>query len=204
MTTLIIFCIAVFLLTRIITNKLLPKEENDTSQNNTVCDDDYVDLGLPSGTIWSKYALSNDGGVANIYIKHTDIVDIEAELGVDIPTEEDYWELFENCTCIWNKDICGIEFTSHINGNKLFMKAHGLVLLNENNNTTVSQHNFVYVYNYVKANPVDIRGKEEEIKNNPILAYKQTNFCDTVNQVVDIIIPKDAIKCMTLVTVKRK
>ncbi len=76
-------------------------------------DTEYVDLGLPSGTLWAKDYEREDGKLQYLpYIKTTDL---------NLPTEEQWKELFETCMCrntIINGHANGILFIG-LNGNSI-------------------------------------------------------------------------------------
>lgn len=76
-------------------------------------DTEYVDLGLPSGTLWSIDYEREDGKLQYLpYIKTT---------GLNLPTEEQWKELFETCMCrntIINGHANGILFIG-LNGNSI-------------------------------------------------------------------------------------
>ena len=58
-------------------------------------DDEWVDLGLPSGTLWSKDYLRDENGDI-IYMPY------EKALQYDLPTYEQFQELFSKCVFDWN------------------------------------------------------------------------------------------------------
>lgn len=78
---------------------------------------EYVDLGLPSGTKWSKTYIKNDKSEIKQYT-------YEEAAMVNIPTYEQFQELVNNCS--FNSNQVGIyDFSIDIlgrNGNKIYLK----------------------------------------------------------------------------------
>ena len=88
-----------------------------------------VDLGLPSGRLWSNI---NFGATANniygSYLAWTDINTVTATWGDDwiVPSQADFEELYKNCTFTWeyNNNVYGCTFQGK-NGNSIFLPAAG-------------------------------------------------------------------------------
>lgn len=72
----------------------------------------YVDLGLPSGTLWKTY---NENGFFSYY-------DAVNRFGTKLPTRNQFDELIENCTWSWNGS--GYKITGP-NGNFIVLPAAG-------------------------------------------------------------------------------
>ena len=73
---------------------------------------DYVDLGLPSGTLWKKTSEEK-------YYTYSKAV---KTFGVNLPTKAQFYELRSNCT--WNWTGKGVEVVGP-NGNSIFIPALG-------------------------------------------------------------------------------
>ena len=105
---------------------------------------DYVDLGLPSGTLWATMNVGassvTDGGTsftvrpgtAGVSITGNDTAYLNWGGAWRIPTQQQFNELFNNCTyeqftTIDGSDnqqaVHGCKFTSNVNGNVLFWPA---------------------------------------------------------------------------------
>lgn len=72
-------------------------EDSKSSVDVELDDDDWVDLGLPSGLLWSKDYLRDEAGEI-IYGTYSQAIQYS------IPTENDWMELRENC----KTDLSGI------------------------------------------------------------------------------------------------
>lgn len=75
----------------------------------------YVDLGLPSGTLWKA---SNESGYYDYYSA------IET-FGIKLPTTEQFGELISYCTYSWDSERKGANFVSTVNGKSIFLPAAG-------------------------------------------------------------------------------
>lgn len=73
---------------------------------------EYVDLGLPSGTLWSSQ--TEEG----LYTQEEAI----NTFGQDLPTVSELWELKENCE--WRVEGCQYKITGP-NGNYILLSANG-------------------------------------------------------------------------------
>lgn len=85
-----------------------------------VLNHNYVDLGLPSGTLWAASNAHPDGCQ---FCTHKEAVE---EFGNKLPSNEDWQELLDNCKAKWNKWRKGYTLTGP-NGNSIFLPANGLV-----------------------------------------------------------------------------
>lgn len=74
----------------------------------------YVDLGLPSGTLWAESNLPN---------KHN-VMEVLDELHDFVPTVTEFQELLECCKWEWNKKKTGYNVIGP-NGNSIFLPAEG-------------------------------------------------------------------------------
>ncbi len=77
----------------------------------------YVDLGLPSGTKWNS---ANETGGYNGFYTYDEAVNA---FGDKLPTKEQFEELKENCTWVW-QDNGGYKVTGQ-NGNSIVLPASG-------------------------------------------------------------------------------
>lgn len=75
---------------------------------------EYIDLGLPSGTLW---AAENEEG----YYTFDEAV---AKFGDNMPTKDDFEELVAHCWKRWDDERKGLEFMGD-NGAKIFLPASG-------------------------------------------------------------------------------
>ena len=73
----------------------------------------YIDLGLPSGTLWKD---SNEKG------KFYSYKEVEEKFGNELPTKEQFEELQNLCKWTWIGNGYDVE---GLNGNKIFMPADG-------------------------------------------------------------------------------
>lgn len=76
---------------------------------------EYIDLGLPSGTLW---AADNEEGFYTFD-------EAKEKFGENMPLKEDGEELFRECFHRWDDERKGIEILSPFNGNRLFLPAAG-------------------------------------------------------------------------------
>ena len=87
---------------------------------------EYIDLGLPSGTLWATMNVGAEG-IADYggYFSHEEALNF----GVTLPTKEQFEELVENTTYKWaeNYNNCGVNGDLFIgkNGKELFFPASG-------------------------------------------------------------------------------
>lgn len=100
-------------------NKCVKEQQTDrksdqqpaTPQTRTI-PQGYVDLGLPSGTLWKSY---NESG----FYSYQQAVN---KFGSNLPTRDQFEELINNCTWVWNG--AGYRITGS-NGNSIFLPAAG-------------------------------------------------------------------------------
>lgn len=85
---------------------------------------EYIDLGLPSGTLWEDTNETNTDGTP--YFTFDEAV---AKFGESMPTKEDFEELLRECYHRWNDERKGIEFYSPKTQQVLFLPASGLRLV---------------------------------------------------------------------------
>ena len=76
---------------------------------------DYVDLGLPSGTLWKS---ANEVG-------HYDYIDAVKKFGDNLPTREQWEELKEHCWWVWNEEDETTAAVVGENGNFILLPAEG-------------------------------------------------------------------------------
>ncbi len=75
----------------------------------------YVDLGLPSGTLWKGY---NEGGAYTLY-KYSEA---KKKFGKNLPSREQWSELMQKCEWRWASDGYVVQGP---NGNSIFLNASG-------------------------------------------------------------------------------
>lgn len=75
---------------------------------------EFIDLGLPSKTLWAN---ENKG----FYL----VDDAISKFGNNLPSEQDFQELFDNCKMTWDKEKEGYTLTGP-NGNTLFLPCTGI------------------------------------------------------------------------------
>jgi DNA repair protein RadC len=80
----------------------------------------FIDLGLPSGKLWATQNVKDENG-NEAYLTFDKAVEI---YGKNLPSKEDWKELFDNCSCKWNKKEKGFYVTGP-NGNSIFLPAAG-------------------------------------------------------------------------------
>lgn len=103
-------------------NKQAKKKFNDIDAIDNISG--YVDLGLPSGTLWCKcnYGADEEYEVGD-YIDYFDMNSIEKSSQIQIPSIEDFKELIKNCTFKPGKK--GQKLISKLNGNSIFLQLGG-------------------------------------------------------------------------------
>lgn len=84
------------------------------SQPSKIMEQNYIDLGLPSGRLW---AAKNEPG----YHQFDEAVKTFSDM---LPSAEAWEELFNQCTRKWDEDCKGCVLTGP-NGNTLFLPADG-------------------------------------------------------------------------------
>ena len=80
----------------------------------------FVDLGLPSGTLWSD---------RNIIGYHDETILRSKTVSDMVPSRSDYEELIYRCDHRWSDDMNGVFFVGK-NGNSVFFPASGAVAIN--------------------------------------------------------------------------
>ena len=80
----------------------------------------FIDLGLPSGRLWANENIKNGSGKE----AHFTFDDAVNTFGKNLPSKEDWKELFDNSTYKWNKKRKGYDVTGP-NGNTIFLPAAG-------------------------------------------------------------------------------
>ena len=102
--------------------------EPDTTYNwkgssadyNVLNDYTFIDLGLPSGKLWATQNIKDKKG-KKAYFTFDEAFNA---FGGNLPSYEDWKELFDNSTYKWNKKRKGYNVTGP-NGNSLFLPAAG-------------------------------------------------------------------------------
>ena len=87
-----------------------------------------IDLELPSGKMWANMNVGADApDEPGMYFNHYDACELEFEDGWQLPTEDDFVELDNNCDheYIEVNGIKGMKFTSKKNGNSVFFPCSG-------------------------------------------------------------------------------
>lgn len=95
---------------------------NHTSYSNKI-EEDYIDLGLPSGTKWAKCNVGADKPEEyGEYYSFDDVL----KIGTKVPTKEQWKELINECTWTWttHNGVNGRLVTGP-NGNSIFLPAAG-------------------------------------------------------------------------------
>ena len=82
-------------------------------------DEKFIDLGLPSGTLWSRDYLQHEG--------ETDYLPYVEAKKLDIPSEDQWYELITNCKIQQVTGATGYECTKIVglNGNVLTLRSAG-------------------------------------------------------------------------------
>ncbi len=80
----------------------------------------FVDLGLPSGTLWKNQNETNPNDSYDFYTYYEAV----QQFGDQLPTKEQFEELTENCTYVWDESARGCWFYGP-NGNSIFLPASG-------------------------------------------------------------------------------
>ena len=94
------------------------EEEKEKKDNKPVNYGDYVDLGLPSGTLWKA---TNEVKKDSAYDFYT-YTEAKAAFGDKLPTKEQCEELIDNSKCTWIDS--GYTVTGP-NGNTIFLPSTG-------------------------------------------------------------------------------
>lgn len=80
----------------------------------------FVDLSLPSGKLWANENVKDENGDE----EHFTFDKAVKTFGKNLPSKEDWKELFDNCSYKWNKKKKGFDITGS-NGNSIFLPAAG-------------------------------------------------------------------------------
>ena len=80
----------------------------------------FIDLGLPTGKLWATENVKDENG-NEAYLTYDEAV---KTFGKNLPSKEDWKELFENSTYKWNKKKKGYDVTGP-NGNSIFLPSVG-------------------------------------------------------------------------------
>ena len=81
---------------------------------------DYVDLSLPSGKLWAAENVKKENG----HEQHFTFDEAVETFGKNLPSKEDWQELFNLSTCTWNNEHKGYDIIGP-NGNSIFLPAAG-------------------------------------------------------------------------------
>lgn len=95
--------------------ELVGKTVGRTTSSYTASTSDYVDLGLPSGTLWKN---TNEGGDNALYT----FDEAKSNFGNQLPTKQQLEELQNKCTWTWEDN--GYKVTGP-NGNSITLPAAG-------------------------------------------------------------------------------
>lgn len=80
----------------------------------------FVDLSLPSGKLWANENVKDENGNE----KHFTFDEAVETFGKNLPSKEDWEELFDNSKYKWNKERKGYDVIGP-NGNSIFLPAAG-------------------------------------------------------------------------------
>lgn len=80
----------------------------------------FVDLGLPSGKLWATENVKDVNG-NEAYLTFDKAIET---FGKNLPSKEDWKELFDNSSYSWNEERKGYDVTGP-NGNSIFLPAAG-------------------------------------------------------------------------------
>ena len=104
-------------------NKHVQKKFNDVDAVDNVSE--FVDLGLPSGTLWCKHNYgANTEEEYGDYLTYNEARDLD----IVVSSKEDFEELIANCDHKWTSvnGTNGMMFTSKTNGKTVFFPTGGL------------------------------------------------------------------------------
>ena len=94
--------------------------ENIQNYVDELAEFNFVDLGLPSGKLWATENDKDENGDEG----HFSFNEAVETFGKNLPTREDWKELFDNSTYKWNGKRKGYDVTGP-NGNTIFLPAAG-------------------------------------------------------------------------------
>lgn len=80
----------------------------------------FVDLGLPSGKLWASENVKNENDDETFFTFDESV----NTFGNNLPSRENWKELFDNCSYKWDKKKKGFDITGP-NGNSIFLPAAG-------------------------------------------------------------------------------
>ena len=80
----------------------------------------FVNLGLPSGRLWATENVKDENGDEAFFFFDDSI----NTFGDNLPSKEDWKELFDNSSYSWNEERKGYDVTGP-NGNSIFLPAAG-------------------------------------------------------------------------------
>lgn len=80
----------------------------------------FIDLGLPSGKLWAMENVKDENG-DEVFSSFDDSVNT---FGKNLPSKEDWKELFDNSSYSWNEERKGYDVTGP-NGSSIFLPAAG-------------------------------------------------------------------------------
>lgn len=102
-------------------NKEKTEQNENVNGNSGNTPEGYVDLGLPSGTLWKTTNETNPYAGYDVYTW----IDAMITFGNQIPSSEHFSELFTYCEESWDADRKVVVYKSKINGNTLCFPAPG-------------------------------------------------------------------------------
>ncbi len=100
--------------------------------------DDYVDLGLSSGTLWKSMNEMNPQDPENGFYTYDEAV---ATFGNKLPTKQQWMELVNECTWTWTG--MGYRVVGY-NGNSIVLPAAGLHLLDFDTADSVGSYGYYW------------------------------------------------------------
>ncbi len=100
----------------------------DIDKSQAINGHKFVDLGLPSGTLWAEMNVgANSATDSGTYYSWSDATSWNGwGSGCRLPTNAECQELINNCTWTWDSDKKGFKVTSKKSDNSIFLPAVGL------------------------------------------------------------------------------
>ncbi len=168
---------------------------------------DYVDLGLPSGTLWATDNINETSDDNSMYFewrdtepKNTLYISVDTIVAVEhylkgicgtkedvasvlwgnewmLPSEEDFKELEQYCTAVWNNSKKGLLLTGP-NGKSIFFSANGFM---SNSERDIEDNGHVGYYMIGKRStppPIKEEGMVYHIANPDDLEVRVVNITD--------------------------
>lgn len=189
----------------------------EREEEQPVADEEWIDLGLPSGTLWRSTNLGAGSAAASgtfIPLKsweesNDDYIKLLSNYAMRTPDDEEIKELFDNCTVEKAEldGVKGVKFTGS-NGNSIFLPAAGTYYTNDTHlwrNMICTYWSYIpnnsdpYKVLSINVDSTDLWGITEAYYkfNHPLENYyKQTipgyttpDYCMTVRPV------KDSVAC---------